>query len=153
MIEFADVVVGLSYGDEGKGKIVHALCEKEKYTHCIRFSGGNNAGHTIYHNGKKIVSHSIPTGIVHGIKSIIGPGCVVNVEHFFKELAEMKEAGVKTDGLVFVAKNTHIITQQQKQQKQQQKQQQQKQQQIQKKKQQKKKQQNPCQKRERLPVS
>lgn len=110
MIEFADVVIGLSYGDEGKGKIVNYLSEKEGYTHCIRFSGGNNAGHTIYNNGKKIVSHSIPTGIVHGIKSIIGPGCVVNVKHFFNELKEMNEAGVKTDGLVFISNNTHIIT-------------------------------------------
>ena len=110
MIEFADVVTGLSYGDEGKGKIVHALCEKEGYTHCIRFSGGNNAGHTIYHNNKKIITHSIPTGIVHGIKSIIGPGCVVNVKHFFSELKEMQDAGIKTEGLVFISKNTHVIT-------------------------------------------
>lgn len=110
MIEFADVVTGLSYGDEGKGKIVHALCEKENYTHCIRYSGGNNAGHTIYHKGKKIISHSIPTGIVHGIKSIIGPGCVVNVKHFFSELKEMNDAGIQTEGLVFISKNTHVIT-------------------------------------------
>jgi adenylosuccinate synthase len=110
MIDFADVVVGLSYGDEGKGKVVHSLTKDNRYTHCIRFSGGNNAGHTIYHEGKKIISHSIPTGIVYGIKSIIGPGCVVNVKHFFNELREMNEAGIKTDNLVFISKNTHVIT-------------------------------------------
>ena len=80
------------------------------YTHVIRYSGSNNAGHTIYHEGKKIVTHAIPIGVVHGIKSIIGPGCVVNVDHFFQELKELQDAGVKTDGLVFIARNAHVIT-------------------------------------------
>ena len=46
----ADVVVGLSYGDEGKGKVTHHLLKTGDYTHCIRYNGGCNAGHTIYHN-------------------------------------------------------------------------------------------------------
>lgn len=110
MIEYADVVVDLAYGDSGKGKVTHALCKNGGYTHCIRYNGSNNAGHTIYHEGKKIVTHSIPTGVVHGVKSIIGPGCVMNVKQFFDELKELQDAGVKTDGLVFIAKNVHIIT-------------------------------------------
>ena len=110
MIEYADVIVDLAYGDSGKGKVTHQLAKSGEYTHVVRFSGGNNAGHTIYHNGKKFVTHSIPSGIFFGIKSIIGPGCVVNVEHFFNELKELQDGGIKTDGLVFIANNAHIIT-------------------------------------------
>lgn len=110
MIDYADVIVDLAYGDSGKGKVTHALSKNGEYTHCIRYNGSNNAGHTIYHEGKKIVTHSVPTGVVHGIKSIIGPGCVMNVKQFFDELKDLQDAGVKTEGLVFIAKNVHIIT-------------------------------------------
>jgi adenylosuccinate synthase len=110
MIDYADVVVDLAYGDSGKGKVTHDLCRKGNYTHVIRYNGGNNAGHTIYHNGKKFVTHSIPSGVFFGIKSIIGPGCVVNVDHFFQELKELQDGGIKTDGLIFIANNAHIIT-------------------------------------------
>lgn len=110
MIEYADVIVDLANGDSGKGKITHLLSKSGEYTHCLRFNGSGNAGHTIYHEGKKIVTHSIPTGIVHGIKSIIGPGCVMNVKQFFAELKELQDAGVNTGGLVFVSNNVHIIT-------------------------------------------
>jgi adenylosuccinate synthase len=109
-IAYADVIIGTQYGDEGKGKISHSLCKDSGYTHVIRFSGSNNAGHTVYHNGKKVVTHSIPIGVLHGVKSIIGPGCVLNVEHFFNELKELEDAGVKTAGLVYVASNAHVIT-------------------------------------------
>lgn len=109
-IAYADVIVDLQQGDSGKGKIAHALCKMNDYSHVIRYNGSNNAGHTIYHNGKKIVTHAIPIGVVHGIKSIIGPGCVVNVEHFFNELRELQNAGIQTAGLVFIANNAHIIT-------------------------------------------
>lgn len=109
-VAYADIVLGLQMGDEGKGKISNELVANGFYTHVVRFSGGNNAGHTIYHKGKKIVTHSIPCGVIHGIKSIIGPGCVVNPKHFFNELKELQDAGIKTDGLVFIARNAHIIT-------------------------------------------
>lgn len=109
-IAFADVIVDLQHGDSGKGKIANSLCATGEYTHVIRYNGGNNAGHTIYHEGKKIVTHSIPCGVIHGVKSIIGPGCVVNPEHFFNELKELQDAGIKTDGLVFIARNAHVIT-------------------------------------------
>jgi len=112
MIEYADVIVDVRAGDCGKGKVSVALTKSNKYTHCLRFSGSNNAGHTIYHNNKKIIGHAIPMGIVNGVKSIIGCGCVLNVEQFFKEIKELELNGIKTEGLVFVSKNTHIITQQ-----------------------------------------
>lgn len=106
----ADVIVDLQYGDCGKGKIASHLCKINDYTHVIRYNGGCNAGHTIYHNGQKLVTHHIPCGVLHGVKSIIGPGCVLNVDQFFKEIGELEDAGIDTTGLIKVASNTHIIT-------------------------------------------
>ena len=105
----ADIVVGLQHGDEAKGKVTHHLCAEGDYTHVLRFNGGGNAGHTIYHNGKKFVTHYIPAGVFHGIKSIIGNGCVLNIKHFFEEVKELHEAGIDTS-LIKIAKNCHIIT-------------------------------------------
>ena len=106
----ADVVVDLQYGDCGKGKIAHALCRERKYTHVIRYNGGCNAGHTIYHNGQKFVTHHIPAGVFFGIKSIIGPGCVVHVDTFLNELEKLEEAGIPAKKLIHVASNAHLIT-------------------------------------------
>ncbi len=106
----ADVVVDLQYGDCGKGKVAHALCRDNEYTHVIRYNGGCNAGHTIYHNGKKFITHHIPCGVFYGIKSIIGPGCVVHVDTFLDEIKELEEAGIPAKNLVFVASNAHVIT-------------------------------------------
>jgi len=106
----ADIVVGLQHGDEAKGKVTHHLCKSGDYTHVLRFNGGCNAGHTIYHEGRKFVTHHIPAGVFYGIKSIIGSGCVVNKDQFFTEIAELEEGGINTKGLIFIAENTHIIT-------------------------------------------
>ena len=108
---FADIIVDLQYGDCGKGKVTHALCKRGNYTHVIRYNGGCNAGHTIFHNGHKFVTHHIPAGVFFNIKSIIGSGCVLNVSQFFKEIKELEDGGIKTEGLIYVAKNAHIITQ------------------------------------------
>jgi len=106
----ADIVVDLQYGDCGKGKITHHLCKGGEYTHVVRYNGGCNAGHTIYHKGKKFVTHHLPCGVLFGIKSIIGPGCVVNPEQFFKEIEELEASGIRTKGLIKIAKNAHVIT-------------------------------------------
>ena len=106
----ADVVVGLQYGDEGKGKVTHHLCKTGGYTHVLRYNGGCNAGHTIFHEGRKFVTHHIPAGVFFGIKSIIGNGCVLDPVQFFKELDELKSGGIDTTGLIYVAKNCHVIT-------------------------------------------
>ena len=104
----ADIVVGLQHGDEAKGKVTHHLCKDGNYTHVLRFNGGGNAGHTIYHNGRKFVTHYIPAGVFYGITSVIGSGCVLNVTDFFTELKELKDAGIDTS-LVKIAKNCHLI--------------------------------------------
>ena len=107
----ADVIVDLQYGDCGKGKITHVVCERGGYDYVIRYNGGCNAGPTIYHNKRKFVTHHIPAGVFFGIKSIIGSGCVVSPEQFFKEIKELEDGGVNTKDMGYIAKNAHVITQ------------------------------------------
>ena len=106
----ADIIVDLQYGDCGKGKVTHHLCRRGDYTHVIRYNGGCNAGHTIYHNKRKFITHHIPAGVFFGIKSIIGSGCVVFPEQFFKEIQSLEEGGIDTKGLIYIAENAHVIT-------------------------------------------
>ena len=106
----ADIVLGIQMGDEGKGKVTHHLCKTGGYTHVLRFNGGCNAGHTIYHEGTRFVTHHIPSGVFHGVKSIIGPGCVLSVQQFFSEIEELESGGINTEGLIYVASNCHVIT-------------------------------------------
>jgi len=106
----ADVVVGLQHGDEGKGKVTHQLASSGEYTHVLRFNGGCNAGHTIYHLGKKFVTHHIPAGVFYGVKSIIGPGCVINIEKLFKEIKGLESEGINVRDYLYVAGNAHVIT-------------------------------------------
>lgn len=110
MIKNADVVIGLSLGDEGKGKVTNSLLKSGKYTHCVRFNGGHNAGHTIYKNGKKIVTHVIPTGLVQGVKSIIGPGCVTNARLLDEEIQSLIEAGIDVKGKLLIDKRVNLIS-------------------------------------------
>lgn len=106
----ADVVVDLQYGDCGKGKVAHQLCKKNNYTHVIRYNGGCNAGHTIYHKGKKFITHHIPCGVFFNVKSIIGPGCVIHVDTLLKEIEQLEEEGIKVKDLLGIASNAHLIT-------------------------------------------
>lgn len=105
-----DVIVDLQYGDCGKGKVSHYLSHTTPYTHVLRYNGGCNAGHTIFHKGKKFVTHHIPAGVFFGVKSIIGSGCVLDPDQFFSEIKMLEEGGVKTKGKIFIAGNTHVIT-------------------------------------------
>jgi adenylosuccinate synthase len=104
-----DVVLGLQYGDEGKGKITNQLAKSGKYSHVLRYNGGSNAGHTIFVKGQKVITHLVPCGIFHNIPSIIGSGCVVHVEKLLTELEYLGKLGFNTD-LVKVAYNAHIVT-------------------------------------------
>lgn len=110
VVQKLDIIVDLQYGDSGKGKVAHFLCKTKKYTHVLRYNGGCNAGHTIFHKGKKFVTHHIPAGVFFGVKSIIGPGCVLDPEQFFREIKMLEAGGVRTKGKIFIANNTHIIT-------------------------------------------
>lgn len=59
-----DIVIGCSYGDEGKGKVVNYLVHEQEYDLCVRFNGSCNAGHTVYFNDQKFVLHQMPVGIL-----------------------------------------------------------------------------------------
>lgn len=109
----ADVVVDLSHGDCGKGKVTHSLLEQFAYTHCLRYNGGGNAGHTIMHEGRKYVTHQIPAGVFYDdVISIIGNGCVVNPAGIIAEMESLFKAGLPEDAFdnLFVAGNAHVIT-------------------------------------------
>jgi len=113
MIKKADVIVDLQAGDTGKGKVAHALAKKpDEYDYVMRYNGGGNAGHTIYHNGEKYVTHFIPVGVLYGIKSIIGLGCVVNPDKLIQEINELELAGFKVRENLLIDKRVHIITEQ-----------------------------------------
>ena len=101
------VVVGLQWGDEGKGKITDVLAEKSDYV--VRYQGGNNAGHTVYAGEDKFVLHLLPSGVLQCKgKCIIANGVVVNPEAFFNEIEKLEARGLSTDH-VFISKRAHII--------------------------------------------
>jgi adenylosuccinate synthase len=107
MISYADVIVDLQAGDTGKGKVAHAIANQ--YDMVLRYNGGSNAGHTVYHKGQKIVTHQVPIGVLFGIPSYIGMGCVVNVPELIKEIRTLQSQGIPTEGLVFVDKRAHVV--------------------------------------------
>lgn len=107
MIRYADVIVDLQAGDTGKGKVAHALAKN--YDMVLRYNGGSNAGHTVYHDGKKVVTHLVPIGVLFGIPSIIGLGCVVNIPKLIEEIRDLQAQGIKTDGLIFIDKRAHVV--------------------------------------------
>lgn len=109
MIEYSDVIVDLQAGDTGKGKVAHSLCKDGSYTHVVRYNGGGNAGHTIYHEGKKYVTHFIPCGVLYNIKSIIGLGCVLDETKLEEEILTLEKAGFNVFKNLHVDKRTHII--------------------------------------------
>jgi len=117
MIKNVDVVADMAWGDTGKGKVTHYLGSKKTtnnkpyYNFVARWGGGSNAGHTIYHEGRKFSTHIVPSGIFHGITSVIGPGCVVNLDSFYKEVEELKSGGFDTS-LIKIHPNAHIVTNQ-----------------------------------------
>lgn len=88
------VVVGLQWGDEGKGKIIDYLCRDKDIV--VRFQGGNNAGHTVVVNGKKFIFHLIPSGILRKNKiCIIGNGVVIDPRVLIDEIQVLKKEGIQ----------------------------------------------------------
>lgn len=104
-----DVLLGLQWGDEGKGKIVDLLSKDYKYV--ARFQGGPNSGHTIFYKGQKIVLHQIPSGIVReNTINIIGNGVVIDPFIIMKEIESIHALGIKTEGRLILSDKAHIIT-------------------------------------------
>ncbi len=119
VISSADIVYGIQSGDEGKGKVSSFLASqfnenpssanKKYYSYVVRWAGGANAGHTVYLNSKKYKTHLVPSGVFHGVKSLIGPGCVMNPSHLRNEIDYLDQNGFDTS-LLKISPMTHIVT-------------------------------------------
>ena len=103
-----DVLLGLQWGDEGKGKVVDVLTPR--YDVVARFQGGPNAGHTLEFEGHKYVLRSIPSGIFqHGQINIIGNGVVLDPVLFREEAESLEKSGVNIKGILKISKKAHLI--------------------------------------------
>jgi adenylosuccinate synthase len=102
------IVVGLQWGDEGKGKIVDYLSEKADIV--ARYQGGHNAGHTVVINNEKFILHLIPSGILYkGKKCLIGNGVVIDPASLIQEISGLNARGVEISENLFISKNAHVI--------------------------------------------
>ena len=103
-----DLLLGLQWGDEGKGKIVDAITSD--YDIIARFQGGPNAGHTIEFDGHKHVLHTIPSGIFNqGAINIIGNGVVIDPAIFLNEINGLKKFNIDLNSKLFISKRAHLI--------------------------------------------
>lgn len=102
-------ILGLQWGDEGKGKLVDSISAAHDL--CVRFQGGGNAGHTVYPEGGKIVLHHLPTGVLHkDCLNIMAQGMVMDPFKLLEEIAEVEERGLKLDGRLFISDRIAITT-------------------------------------------
>tara|TARA_B100000963_G_scaffold356971_1_gene378169 strand:- start:9334 stop:10605 length:1272 start_codon:yes stop_codon:yes gene_type:complete len=103
-----DMILGLQWGDEGKGKIVDVLTKD--YDIIARFQGGPNAGHTLIFDGIKHVLHTIPSGIFHNNKiNVVGNGVVIDPVIFKNEIEKLKVVGVDLKNKLYISKKAHLI--------------------------------------------
>ena len=104
-----NVIVGGQWGDEGKGKIVDLLSKEANVV--ARYQGGSNAGHTVYHNDKKIVLHQIPTGILRENNvCILGKGMVVDPEGIVQEIECLNNNNINYNNRIIIDYYSHIVT-------------------------------------------
>lgn len=103
------VIVGVQWGDEGKGRASHYESKNAKIV--VRSTGGNNAGHTVVANGKKFAMHLLPSSIIRkGVLSIIGPGVVIDPKVLISEIEQMKVNGINIDNTnLLISDRAHII--------------------------------------------
>jgi adenylosuccinate synthase len=100
-------VVGVQWGDEGKGKIVDILSKKADLV--VRFQGGGNAGHTVVVGGEKHVLHLIPSGILHRSTCVIANGVVVDPILLIEEMEDLAKRGVKVESRIFLSDRAHVV--------------------------------------------
>jgi adenylosuccinate synthase len=102
------IVLGLQWGDEGKGKIVDLLCPA--FDAVVRYQGGHNAGHTVRFGDRHFALHLIPSGILHErTRCVLGNGMVISPEAFFDELEHLEGSGVDVDGRLFISERAHVL--------------------------------------------
>jgi len=101
-------ILGLQWGDEGKGKLVDLL--SARFRHVVRFQGGNNAGHTVVVDGQSIALHQVPSGALHtGCFLVVGSGVLLNLEVFHQELSRLSQRGVDVTGRMIISDKAHLI--------------------------------------------
>ncbi|MFM7031751.1 MAG: adenylosuccinate synthetase, partial [Bacteroidota bacterium] len=104
----ADVLLGLQWGDEGKGKAVDVLAPS--YHWIARFQGGPNAGHTLWMDGQKIVLHTIPSGIFReDCLNLIGNGVVIHPPSLLQEIKALRQHGLHLEGKLMISAKAHLI--------------------------------------------
>ncbi|MBN1895933.1 adenylosuccinate synthase [bacterium] len=102
------VILGMQWGDEGKGKIVDLLGESSDVV--ARFQGGANAGHTVRFEGRKYILHLLPTGILRpNIQCVIGNGVVIDPDSLMEEIRTLGDSGIETAGRLWISHRAHII--------------------------------------------
>lgn len=100
------IIVGAQWGDEGKGKITDICASEHEYV--VRFHGGNNAGHTVVHNGHTYKLHLIPSGVLYPhTTSIIGAGTVIDPRVLLEEIRKFKETGAQLN--IYISERAHLI--------------------------------------------
>lgn len=103
-----DLLLGLQWGDEGKGKIVDVLTKN--YDIIARFQGGPNAGHTLEFDGIKHVLHTIPSGIFHkNAVNIVGNGVVIDPIIFQKEIENLQKFDIDIKSTLLISRKAHLI--------------------------------------------
>ncbi len=101
-------VIGMQWGDEGKGKVSHILSSWADWI--VRFQGGNNAGHTVVFDNSQYVLHLVPSGILYpGKKCLIGNGVVIDPAALVEELDFLRKRNIEADGRLFISGNCHLI--------------------------------------------
>ena len=101
-------VVGLQWGDEGKGKVVDILAEKSDVV--VRYGGGANAGHTVVIGDEKFALHLLPSGSIRlGTACVIGNGVVVDPAVLLEELAMLSQRSISLEGRLFISENAHVV--------------------------------------------
>lgn len=102
------IVIGLQWGDEGKGKIVDLL--SERVDHVVRSQGGNNAGHTVKAEGKKFAFHLVPSGILHpDLQAYIAGGCFIDLQGLAEEIQNLESRGLVLSNRLHISPYAHVI--------------------------------------------
>ena len=102
------IVVGAQWGDEGKGKVVDLYAERADAV--VRYGGGANAGHTLVINGQKLVTHLVPSGVLHaGKRCVLGDGMVIDPHTLLEEIEQCQARGLLAGGELLVGQGAHVI--------------------------------------------
>ncbi len=108
MAKRTDILIGLQWGDEGKGKVVDVL--SSHYDIVVRYQGGANAGHTVKIDGEETILHLIPAGILHeGVVCVIGNGVAFDPDVFFSEVEYLEQKGIDTNNRIFISDRSHLV--------------------------------------------